>query len=140
MCCFSWSFFSISLGMVEPQSRVHFLCCHCLVLMCHSYALHFFWKQKLLSFLVTIMKVTHTHIYFVGKENFCLIHVSLVPVLGVVGEQVNNSSSNGNDGFCLSHLLFIHEGKNKLYFSSILSWQIVAGTRNLKLFFFFPFL
>ena len=24
-----------------------------------------------------------------GKENFCLVHVSLVPVLGVVGEQVN---------------------------------------------------
>lgn len=23
-----------------------------------------------------------------GKENFCLIHVSLIPVLGVVGEQV----------------------------------------------------
>jgi len=96
-------------------------CITLLRLVCQSYTLHFFWKQKLLSFLVTIMKVTHTHIYFVGKENFCLIHVSLVPVLGVVGEQVNNSSSNGNDGFCLSHLLFIHEGKNKLYFSSILS-------------------
>lgn len=23
----------------------------------------------------------------VGKDNFCLMHVSLVPVLGVVGEQ-----------------------------------------------------
>lgn len=27
-------------------------------------------------------------ILFSGKENFCLIHVSLVPVIGVVGEQV----------------------------------------------------
>lgn len=30
-----------------------------------------------------------------GQDNFCLIHVSLIPVLGVVGEQVINS-------FCLS--------------------------------------
>lgn len=26
--------------------------------------------------------------YSVGRENFCLIHVTLVPVLSVVGEQV----------------------------------------------------
>lgn len=26
-----------------------------------------------------------------GRDNFCLIHVSLVPVLNVVGEQVNFS-------------------------------------------------
>jgi CTP synthase (UTP-ammonia lyase) len=26
----------------------------------------------------------------VGRDNFCLVHVSLVPVLGVVGEQVSN--------------------------------------------------
>jgi hypothetical protein len=24
-----------------------------------------------------------------GQDNFCLVHVSLIPVLGVVGEQVN---------------------------------------------------
>ena len=30
-----------------------------------------------------------TSICFAGKENSCLIHMSLVPVLGVVGEQVN---------------------------------------------------
>ncbi|KAM0911949.1 hypothetical protein ACQ4PT_013132 [Festuca glaucescens] len=28
--------------------------------------------------------------FSLGKDNFCLIHVSLVPVLGVVGEQVEN--------------------------------------------------
>ncbi|GLJ06582.1 hypothetical protein SUGI_0042440 [Cryptomeria japonica] len=28
--------------------------------------------------------------YSVGPENFCLVHVSLVPVIGVVGEQVIN--------------------------------------------------
>lgn len=27
-------------------------------------------------------------IHFLGQDNFCLIHVSLIPVLGVVGEQV----------------------------------------------------
>jgi hypothetical protein len=26
---------------------------------------------------------------FAGAENFCLVHVSLVPVIGVVGEQVH---------------------------------------------------
>lgn len=26
--------------------------------------------------------------HFLGQDNFCLIHVSLIPVLGVVGEQV----------------------------------------------------
>lgn len=30
----------------------------------------------------------HTSIFFAGQDNFCLIHVSLIPVLGVVGEQV----------------------------------------------------
>ena len=58
----------------------------------------------------------YTFIYFLGKENFCLIHVSLVPVLGVVGEQVNNSSFNGNDEFCLLHLLFVHKGKTHCTF------------------------
>lgn len=28
-----------------------------------------------------------------GSDNFCLIHVSLVPVLNVVGEQVNFSET-----------------------------------------------
>lgn len=48
------------------------------------------------------MNVTqYSYTRVLGKENFCLIHVSLVPVLGVVGEQVNNSSFNGNDDFFL---------------------------------------
>jgi lysophospholipid acyltransferase (LPLAT)-like uncharacterized protein len=34
-------------------------------------------------------QVELTSICHTGKENFCLIHVSLVPVLGVVGEQVH---------------------------------------------------
>ena len=28
---------------------------------------------------------------FAGAENFCLVHVSLVPVIGVVGEQVQSN-------------------------------------------------
>ena len=40
---------------------------------------------------------SYSYMRVLGKENFCLIHVSLVPVLGVVGEQVNNSSFN-DDG------------------------------------------
>lgn len=33
--------------------------------------------------------LTINHLTFSGAGNFCLIHVSLVPVLSVVGEQVN---------------------------------------------------
>jgi hypothetical protein len=44
---------------------------------------------------------SYSYMSVLGKENFCLIHVSLVPVLGVVGEQVNNSSFSDDDEFCL---------------------------------------
>lgn len=35
----------------------------------------------------TLFLIMFVHI-LLGQENFCLIHVSLIPVLGVVGEQV----------------------------------------------------
>lgn len=38
-----------------------------------------------LSFTASYIDVASS---LLGQENFCLIHVSLIPVLGVVGEQV----------------------------------------------------
>lgn len=46
----------------------------------------FLWVQFLLCHVVIMYVIK---LFLSGKENFCLIHVSLVPVLGVVGEQVN---------------------------------------------------
>ncbi len=37
----------------------------------------------------------------VGRENFCLIFVSLVPVLGSVGEQKTKPTQHGVKGACL---------------------------------------
>jgi hypothetical protein len=87
------------------------------------------------------MNVTHTLIYSLGKENFCLIHVSLVPVLGVVGEQVNKSSYDGNNEFCLSHLLSLHVVGKKiciaLFKSSILTNSCWCWESDIILFFLF---
>ena len=92
-------------------------CITLLRLVCQSYTLHFFLEEKTSFFFSGYRECDpYTFIYFLGKENFCLIHVSLVPVLGVVGEQVNNSSFNGNDEFCLLHLLFVHKGKTHCTF------------------------
>ena len=37
------------------------------------------------------MKSRFYMMVFAGAENFCLVHVSLVPVIGVVGEQVQSN-------------------------------------------------
>ena len=43
---------------------------------------------KLLEIIVYLFIILSFHFLLLGPDNFCLIHVSLVPVLGVVGEQV----------------------------------------------------
>ncbi|XP_038988442.1 CTP synthase-like isoform X3 [Phoenix dactylifera] len=54
--------------------------------------------------------------FSVGKENFCLIHVSLVPVLGVVGEQpLQESTKEKLSQFChvpVANILNIHDVPN----------------------------
>lgn len=53
----------------------------------------------------------------IGPGNFCLIHVSLVPVLTVVGEQVTSSESHvtartiGNTIQCLCASLSLYQNK-----------------------------
>jgi hypothetical protein len=41
-----------------------------------------------------------------GLDNFCLVHVSLVPVLGVVGEQVRDQLPSCILRFPVVHLIF----------------------------------
>lgn len=55
------------------------------------------------------MVVTHVDLILSsGQDNFCLVHVSLIPVLGVVGEQVirNNLSIRFVDSYLMT-LFFI---------------------------------
>lgn len=41
------------------------------------------------NFFFSLLSISYlTAVAFIGPGNFCLIHVSLVPVLNVVGEQV----------------------------------------------------
>lgn len=46
----------------------------------------------LTSLLINSMDLSSQYGFTPGPENFCLVHVSLVPVLNVVGEQVYNFS------------------------------------------------
>lgn len=51
--------------------------------------------------LCTLMLISPVALVAVGTQNFCLVHVSLVPVLGVVGEQVSTFVSMGSRNACV---------------------------------------
>jgi len=56
------------------------------ILSLHNTIVTFSYRHEMSSCLDKITFLPHYS--FSGPDNFCLIHVSLIPVLGVVGEQV----------------------------------------------------